>query len=95
MLIGYQLLGFEEIAVEIESPFGQKENHLDLDGIMEVCAPPCPPPPPGGPSYARRIVIIYMGAGPGQVPSHGKAEGRPEAASPSECSEKLFGLIPP
>ena len=56
MLIGYQLLGFEEIAVEIESPFGQKENHLDLDGIMEACAPPPPPPsPPGG----ARVVCAH------------------------------------
>lgn len=33
--LGYQLLGFEEIAVEIESPFGLQLSQLDLDGFVE------------------------------------------------------------
>ena len=34
----YQLLGFEEIGVEIESPFGTDDNDIDLDAIVrDIC----------------------------------------------------------
>ena len=34
----YQLLGFEEIGVEIESPFGTADNDIDLDAIVrDIC----------------------------------------------------------
>ncbi|BDA50683.1 probable group 1 truncated hemoglobin GlbN at C-terminar half [Coccomyxa sp. Obi] len=33
ILVGYELLGYEEIGVEIENPFGGKFNHLPLEGL--------------------------------------------------------------
>lgn len=33
-IIGYQILGFEDIGVEIESPFGHDYNHLPVDALQ-------------------------------------------------------------
>jgi putative membrane protein len=36
VLISFTLFGIEEIAVEIENPFGQDANDLPLDAICET-----------------------------------------------------------
>ena len=35
LLIGYILIGIEEIGTEIEGPFGRRENDLPLDRICD------------------------------------------------------------
>ncbi len=37
VVVGYELLGFEEIGIEIEAPFGYDYNDIPVDKACPLC----------------------------------------------------------